>query len=663
MIVVTAGHVDHGKTTLIRALTGKDTDSLTEEKTRGMSINLGFAYHHFFSTSASGDTQRHTISFVDVPGHTDFTGNMLAGAWSADVAMIVVAAEDGIMPQTREHVLMLQLLGIKRAIIVVSAADRATTSRIDEVASLTTDLLAATAMHDAPTFAVSATKGDGIASLLQHLESIAQATFRTDEDTSGYLRFAVDRSFVLRGIGTVVTGTVRSGSIRKDDKLLHSSSGELLRVRSLYLDDHPVESAASGQRVALGVTLHHDALRRGDWLMTPALRHPVHRFDARIEFALAQGSGGTPSVPKVNTPLHLHLGAAHHIVTLRALGPRGDGELPQWGQIRCREPMTAHWGDTFILRDATAQATIAGGIVLDIFAPRRKPDSRTRLATLNALRQQHGDALCELLEFSCHGVSLAEFAINRNICPMQMQALQQRLLTQGTLFAALIVREANSLGTLLPTLLGIHFHNQYRDQVVHCLAIHHLEQPDLLGIDEHALFTAMEFSGPALFFNALLRSLVGLGEIIRTGTLLHLPGHQVSQSEEEQHFLRKLRPILLNAGNVAPRVFELMEMLSMDQSTLEQLLKLNCQAGKLLQISRNRFYLPETMLQIAQLIEMLASEHSETGFSVIQFRDASGIGRNLCIEILEYLDAQGLTRRQGNARVLRTNKENIFSLT
>lgn len=664
MIVVTAGHVDHGKTTLIRALTGKDTDSLAEEKARGMSINLGFAYHHFSANSVDSAPQQHTISFIDVPGHTDFTSNMLAGAWSADVAMIVVAADEGIMPQTREHVLILHLLGIKRAVVVVSAVDRASATRIDEVASQTAALLATTTMHDAPTFAVSAPNGDGIASLLQHLEVLAQTNILPDEEHDAHFRFAMDRTFVLKGIGTVVTGTVRSGRVCKDDQLLHSGSGELLRVRSLYLDNNPVEIATRGQRAAIGVTLHHATLHRGDWLMSPALRHPVHHFDACIEFAPpANGPGSTQSITNPNALLHLHLGAAHHIVTLRSFGARGEGKRPQWGQIRCRELMTAHWGDTFILRDPAGQTTIAGGMVLDIFGPRSKPDSRTRLATLSALCHEHEDALCELLEISCHGVSLAEFAINRNICPVQMQALHQRLFIRGAQFATLFVRRAHSLGTLHPTLLGIHFHKQYRDQIVHCLATHHLEQPNLLGVNERTLFAAIEFSGPALFFNALLRSLVEMREVVRTGTLLHLPGHQVNQSEEEQRFLTKLRPILLNAGNVAPRVFELMEMLSMEQSTLEQLLKLNCRAGKLLQVSRNRFYLPETLWQIAAFIETLAREHPETGFSVIQFRDASGIGRNLCIEILEYLDAQGLTRRLGNLRVLRTTKENIFSAT
>ena len=654
MIVVTAGHVDHGKTTLIRALTGKDTDSLAEEKARGMSINLGFAYHHFSKPCATGATRHHTLSFIDVPGHTDFIGNMLAGAWSADVAMIIVAADEGIMPQTREHVLILHLLGIKRAVVVITATDRANADQIDEVSARMTALLATTAVPQAPVFPVSALTGEGIAALLQHLETLAQEKSASDEDAAGYFRFAVDRSFSLKGIGTVVTGTVRSGSVRKDDQLLHSGTGELLRVRSLHLDDNPVELALCGQRVALGVTLQHSQLRRGDWLMNPVLRHSVTHFDARIAFA---GN----ALPDSNTPLHLYLGAAHHIVTLRALGPRADGIAPQWVQIRSREPMTAHWGDTFILRDASAQTTIAGGTVIDIFAPRRKPDTRTRLAILGALENPHEDALCELLEVCYHGVSLADFALNRNICPPQMRALHERLLARGAQFETLLMRSSSSLGSLLPTLLGSQFHKAYRDQMMEALASLHSQQPARLGIDEPSLYTLVEFSGTTLLFNALVRSLVERGEIVRTGTLLHLPDHEVLQSEEELHFMERLRPILLKAGNVAPRVFELIEILKMEQPTLERLLKLNCRAGKLLQVSRNRYYLPATILQIADLAEALAHQHAATGFSVMEFRDASGIGRNLCIEILEYFDAQGLTRRHDNARVLRTNKENIFN--
>ena len=323
--------------------------------------------------------------------------------------------------------------------------------------------------------------------------------------------------------------------------------------------------------------------------------------------------------------------------------------------------MTAHWGDTFILRDASAQTTVAGGTVMDIFAPRRKPDTRTRLAILDALDRHHEDALCELLEICRHGVALTEFAVNRNVCPVQMQALLQRLRARGAQFETLFVRGSSALGTPLRALLGLHFHNQYRDHVVQALAARHLHQPTLLGVDESALYAAVEFCGSTLFFNAVLRSLVERGEIVRTGTLLHLPDHDVKQSEEEVQLMARLRPILLKAGNVAPRVFELMELLTLEQSALERQLTLNCRAGKLLQVSRNRYYLPETVLQIAGLAEALANQHDETGFSVIEFRDFSGIGRNLCIEILEYFDTQGLTRRHDNARVLRATKENIFS--
>jgi len=339
----------------------------------------------------------------------------------------------------------------------------------------------------------------------------------------------------------------------------------------------------------------------------------------------------------------------------------GDDAVLEWGQIRGREPMTAHWGDKFILRDAAGQSTIAGGLVMDIFAPRRKPDSQLRLATLNALCHNHEDALCSLLKISPCGVSLAQFAINRNICPVEMQTLHQRLLTRGIQFETLPLRGTHSPGATLPILLGKNFYTQYRDHVVALLAAQHLAQLSVLGTEESTLFGMAKFSGPTLLFNVLLRTLVDSGEIVRTGTLLHLPGHKVIQSDAEQRFMDQLRPILLAAGKVAPRVFELMELMIMQQSVLEELLKLNCRTGKLLQVSRNRFYLPETLLEIADFTETLAREHLDTGFSVIQFRDASGIGRNLSIEILEYFDGQGLTRRHHNGRILRTAKENIFS--
>ncbi len=328
--------------------------------------------------------------------------------------------------------------------------------------------------------------------------------------------------------------------------------------------------------------------------------------------------------------------------------------------------MTAHWGDRFILRDAAAQNTIAGGRVMDIFAPRRKPDSPLRLATLNGLYHNHEQALCTLLAILPCGVSLAEFAINRNITPVEMQTLRQCLLMRGIPFETLPLRGtlpsgANTSGAPLPTLLGQNFYTQYREQIVALLVAQHLAQPSMLGTEESTLFGIAKFSGSTLLFNGLLRTLVDSREIVRTGTLLHLPGHQVVQSDEERRFMEQLRPILLEAGKVAPRVFELMEVMNMQQSILEELLKLNCRTGNLLQVSRNRFYLPETLLEIADFTETLAREHPDTGFSVVQFREGSGIGRNLSIEILEYFDVQGLTRRHRNVRTLRTAKENIFS--
>ncbi len=348
MIIGTAGHVDHGKTALVKALTGIDADRLAEEKRRGITIDLGYAYT---------DTRNGTLGFVDVPGHERFVHTMLAGASGIDAALLVVGLDDGVMPQTREHVQILELLGIDRGVVALTKADLAP-DRVADVGTEVQSLLAGTGLASAPLLPVSALTGDGIEELREAL--LALGPRRRDSD--GYPRLAVDRAFILAGAGLVVTGTLVAGRVHTDDRLMLSPPGIELRVRGLHAQNRPADHAVAGQRVALNVVgprLSKDAVTRGDWVLHPDVHAPTARFDVRVRL-LAEEARAL----RADAPAHLHLGAAH--VTARVAPLTADRIEPGaslLARLTLDHAIGALAGDRLVLRDATATRTIGGGVV------------------------------------------------------------------------------------------------------------------------------------------------------------------------------------------------------------------------------------------------------------------------------------------------------------
>ena len=360
MIIGTAGHIDHGKTALVKALTGIDADRLPEEKRRGITIDLGYAY-----TDAFG--------FVDVPGHERFVHTMLAGASGVDAALLVVALNDGVMPQTREHVQILQLLGIDRGVVALTKSDLAP-ARDAEVAAQVNALLQKTALASAPLLPVSVVTGAGIEALRSALLSLGPR----QRDAELYPRLAVDRAFTLTGAGLVVTGTLVSGRIRVDDRLMLSPPGIELRVRGLHAQNRPAEQAVAGQRAALNVTgprLSKDVVNRGDWVLHPAVHAPTARFDVRVTL-LAEELRGL----RADAAVHLHLGAAHVTARVAALdGGRIEPGSTVLARLTLDRPIGALARDRLVLRDAMATCTIGGGVVIDPFPPRRGRRAPERL--------------------------------------------------------------------------------------------------------------------------------------------------------------------------------------------------------------------------------------------------------------------------------------------
>ena len=636
LTIATAGHVDHGKTLLVRKLTGVDTDTLAEEKSRGLSINLGFAYRRY-----EAEGRDCLLGFVDVPGHIDFIGNMLAGVGAVDAALLVVAADDGVMPQTEEHAAILDLLNVRAGCVALTKIDRASKTRLGKVKAQVRELLAGGGLAGAPVFPLSSLSGEGVDRLGDYLHKLLLGKYRRDEIPGRRrFRFLVDRSFSVRGIGTVVTGSCRAGAAELGQTLLHSGTGAEIRLRGIRVHDQDRKRLGAGERAALNITLEHGQAGRGDWLLDGGLHSPVSRFDARLRLL--------PGVaePRPNTRYHLHLGAGHYLATLRRLGQSN------WFQLKTRETLHALHGDRFILRDPAARRTLGGGVVIDIFVPARGRETSARLALLAAMDQPHEAACRALTGLLPDGLDLDEFGLCRNLGAATIAEFADKLQQPPANCVALSLE-----GREYPRLLGPAHYQRHRDKLLAAVAEFHRANPERPGVGEAQLPATAGLKTPAPLLKALVQQLVAEGALLRSGSLLHLPGHSTRLGTQLEQLMGKLRPILQQSGRIPPRTRELAELTGLPLTELEKVLRQAEISRLLVRVADNRHYLPETINDLAALVEEVAGgpngARGASGFSVIEFRDASGIGRNLCIEILEYFDSIGYTRRDGNLRFVR----------
>ncbi len=640
LTVATAGHVDHGKTLLVRNLTGIDTDTLAEEKQRGLSINLGFAYRQY-----EADGHDCLLGFVDVPGHIDFIGNMLAGVGAVDAALLVVAADDGVMPQTEEHAAILDLLDIRAGCVALTKKDRASKTRLRKVKAEVRELLAGGCLAGAPVFPVSNIDGEGVDRLGDFLRKLPLAGHRRGRSGEDRMfRFLVDRSFSVRGIGTVVTGSCRAGEAAPGRLLLHGGSGSETRIRGIQVHRQERDRLRQGERAALNITLGQGRAGRGDWLLDARLRHPVARFDARLR--LLRGA----AEPRPGARCHLHIGASHQLATLRRLGDS------DFFQLKTREPVDVLHGDRFILRDPAASRTLGGGRVIDIFVPARGRETRARLALLAAMDQEPEAACRALIELLPEGLDLDRFGLCRNLGPAAIARLAETARQAPTACIALAMADCD-----YPRLLGKQHYLRHRRAALAAVADYHRAHPDRAGIGESQLPQTMKPRMPRPLLQALVARLLDEGALERSGSLLRMPGRGAGIAQPVERLLRALRPVLRKSGKIPPRTRELAEITGLPLAELAKILRQAEISGQLVKVADNRHYLPETVRELALLAEKLAGgPGGKASFSVVDFRDASGVGRNLCIEILEYFDGVGFTRRQGNVRFVRASREQLF---
>ncbi|HVF63066.1 MAG TPA: selenocysteine-specific translation elongation factor [Casimicrobiaceae bacterium] len=628
MIVATAGHIDHGKTRLVKALTGVDTDRLPEERARGISIDLGFAHADI------GSHER--VSFIDVPGHERFVRNMLAGVCSIDTSLLVVAADDGVMPQTREHLQILDLLDVRSGAVVITKTDLASPQRVDEVCADVQAALGGTSLANAPAFPVSTVSGAGVRALEEWLRRLADAQSAPADDQR-YFRIAVDRSFSVSGSGTVITGTVQSGTVTVGDQLIVSPAGRKVRVRAVQVQGKPASRAMPAQRCALnlaGATV--DEVQRGDWVLHPAVHAPTSRLDVRLDVSSHEESALVHW-----TPVHLHLGTAHVLarVTVSAEGAVAPGATAL-AQLVLERPIGALHGDRFVIRDQSARRTIGGGTVLDPFAPKRHRRARLRNAELQMLQRVAPAAILSgLLEISEGGVAFGAFARSLNLTPDRLAEVQEsaQAIVLGKETAIAISRaSAEVMAT----------------RVISAVRDFHAAHPRSIGIEVAALHVQTAPRLPAPAFAAFVRDLAERKSLVLANDIVRLRDHETTANAEDERLWHRVRQSLADGGVQAPLVADLAKKLGVQEPALRDFLLRKSRTRAVMRVGPERFCLRETLARVAATAAAVAAASKSGRFTAAQFRDAIGTGRALAIHYLELFDRLGITLRVGDARCI-----------
>ena len=710
MIVATAGHVDHGKTALVRALTGVDTDRLPEEKKRGLTIDLGFAYHPL------GDG--HVLGFVDVPGHERFVRNMLAGVGAIDLALVVVAADDGVMPQTREHTAILDLLGVTECIAVVSKVDKVEAARAGEVSVEIDALLSTTGMGGAEIHRVCALSGAGMDALAGALRE--RALSLAARAANGRFRLCVDRAFMLKGAGLVVTGTVHAGVASTGDRLVVTPSGHDARIRGIHAQDRPAGSARAGERCALNLSgrgIESGAVARGDWIVDRALHAPSDRIDVRLRVL-----PGEARALRHWTPVHAHLAAAHSTARVAVLGagsiaPGDSGRV----QVVLDHPLHALAGDRIVIRDQSATRTMGGGTIIDPFSPKRGRARPARLAWLDAIEvrgpgwaEAHGPG--QGVERDHEGVECGSGRAEERGPPGQgverdpgraeehvpeqgverdpgraekhvpeqgverdpMRAVARAIAsTEAGVDAGWITRAFGvtelEMERMLTATGAVRVPDagadrcfspaqwaDLQDEIVVFLETFHRERPRLHGANANDVRLGIARRVRQGVVEHALAALLHNGAIARRGVTVRLPEHRVTLGTNDERLWPSVARALDPAKGSPPSLRQAAEQLKIEEAELGALLKRATNAGLVLPVTRTRFVPLAAVKTLAGHAESLAGTLPDGRFTAAEYKDHARIGRNFAIELLECFDRSGFTERLGDRRRIRRSAAEAF---
>jgi selenocysteine-specific elongation factor len=630
LVLGTAGHIDHGKSALVKALTGTDPDRLPEEKERGVTIELGFARLELPSGRAMG--------VVDVPGHEKFVRQMVAGATGIDVVMLVVAADDGVMPQTREHLAIIDLLGIGEGVVAVTKSDLADEDWLELVAGDVERLLEGTSLEGAPIVPVSAKTGAGLADLLATLDALAGQTKARQATLT--MRLPVDRVFTIAGAGTVVTGTMWSGSASRDDAVEVYPSGIRGRIRGVQVHGATVEEAQAGQRVAMNLAgIERDEIRRGDVVATPGTLSVTDHFDARFTYL---GSPGDDKPFVSGARVHVNHGTREVLgrvllMDVERLAP-GESAL---AQVRLEEPLAPRYDDRFIVRSYSPVYTVGGGVVLDAMPPRRaRLDVHERELLEALLAHDLSAASVGLLASRALPMTSAEVAaalgVPRGTVADELNRAKLEHIKVGTETAFVTPVALDALVSAIEREL---------------LAFH-AENPKATGVATSALRDSVDRRLAAKAFDAVLAVAVSRDvAVVDAGQARH-PKAAVSAMAAERSAAETLLPLLESHGLAPETVSELAAETGTDVGIARKVLGRLASEGRIVRISSELHFSADAMAGARESLSTYLRAHP-AGASAGELRDALGVSRKYAIPLLEYFDAQGLTKREGDVRVLR----------
>jgi selenocysteine-specific elongation factor len=629
MIVATAGHVDHGKTTLIKQITGIDTDTLEEEKRRGVSINLGYAFLHENSES---------IGFIDVPGHHRFINTMISGVSSIDMALVVVAASEGLKPQTIEHFEILRLLGIKKYAIILTHIDRVDISHRESIASQIQGLLG----EETPVFPVNNKSGDGISQLKNYL--LNEAMGQDSKSEQGHFRLSIDRKFLLNGIGLVTTGTVISGRISEGDSLILLPHRKDVRVRAIHAQNRKSSIGQIGERCALQISgIEKKDISRGDWLSACAHTPSTNRINVRLEI-----SRHLSFTLKHLCPIKLFIGAKLISAKLYLLERKKDGNFLKaatsvFAQIIIDGQISCCSGDRFIIRDDSELVTLGGGSVIDPFAeysPKFDDDDRNYLLAL-----EMPTILQKLERLVVHQkclVNLSEFEVAQNLRQedlddlLGVKSMQDKVTTfQNGNQTYILSKERWKLSQQI---------------VLVFLRKWHENNPSSSGLEMDQILAEASPIIDEVIFPNLIQDLIDTGSLSHRDGKISIKGIEPVVPAVDLANWEMIKEAIVRYHQQIPTLANIKDELSLDSSVLQLALKIAVKDRRAFKIGESRFLLPDTLSFYANEIKKFSCEQSN--FSVVEIKNFIGLGRNSCIDLLEYFDLIGFTRRVGAERVI-----------
>lgn len=631
LILGTAGHIDHGKTSLVKALTGVNADRLKEEKARGITIELGFAHLQLDDGTEFG--------VVDVPGHEKFVRAMVAGAAGMDLVMLVIAADEGVMPQTREHLDILRLLGLHNGLVVLTKSDMVEPDWLELMQEEIREFVAGTFLEDAAIMPVSSKTGAGLEELKAELSLLAEGISPKKGD--GPFRLPVDRVFTVAGFGTVVTGTLLSGEIKIGDELELLPARHRGRVRGIQAHGTRSDTGQAGQRLAVNLQgIDLDQAHRGDLVVPPDIFRTSRRVDVRLEHLAS-----APRNLRHRTTVRFHSGTSEVAAQIILL----EQDLVEPGkvcyaQLRLENPQLLVSGDPYLIRSTSPAVTIGGGIVLDPFPPARRRRSEEALKLLYALDETEHQKTCELIvnQSLLSGVTLDEVLLRSGIPRRQAESALQTLLAAGSIVQ--MVREPRIFLSrtaveqlkqiLLDELTAFMTVNQIRD-----------------GIGKEELKTRIPKRSDQRFFAPLLAELEKEGKLQSDRDLVRLAGAARPETEQSSTTGIEISSLLDSSGIEPPTIKEMSEKLGCTEKIIREHLSLFIRDGSISRVSSEIFY---SSANLQKIEEQLIGHLKQKGeITPAEFRDLTGLSRKFMIPLLEYFDSQKITIRVGDKRVLR----------